>query len=70
MTHLNNKHDRVICPRCGTVYECKIGSINLCQCTSAQLTQEQREYISSLYQECLCTGCLMVLQAEYDLPEQ
>lgn len=59
------KHDRVACPRCGTVYECKVGSINLCQCMSVQLTVEQRQYIGLLYSGCLCADCLKALRTDY-----
>ncbi|MBD2754608.1 cysteine-rich CWC family protein [Spirosoma validum] len=59
------KHDQVVCPRCETVYECKVGSINLCQCTSVELTEEQRQYIRSLFDGCLCARCLSALRTEY-----
>lgn len=61
-----HKHDQVACPRCGTIYECKMGSINLCQCMAVQLTEEQRQYVGSLFSDCLCASCLMALQADYN----
>lgn len=66
MMHSRSKHDQVACPRCGTIYECKMGSINLCQCTAVQLTEEQRQYISSSFSDCLCATCLLALQTEYN----
>lgn len=66
MKHACSKHDQVACPRCGTIYECKMGSINLCQCTTVHLTEEQRQYIGSLFSDCLCANCLVVLQTDYN----
>lgn len=65
MTGSACKHDEVTCPRCGIIYECKVGSINLCQCTAIELTEEQRHYINSLFSSCLCASCLLALRTEY-----
>lgn len=66
MIHGQSKHDQVVCPRCGIVYECKMGSINLCQCTAVQLTEEQRYYVGSRFGDCLCVNCLAALQTEHN----
>ncbi|MGB4843431.1 MAG: cysteine-rich CWC family protein [Ferruginibacter sp.] len=60
-----NKHEQKYCPRCSTVFECKPGSINQCQCSGIQLTVEERVYIESKYEDCLCINCLKALQQEY-----
>ncbi len=43
-----------------------MGSINLCQCTAVHLTEEQRQYIGSLFSDCLCANCLVALQTDYN----
>lgn len=65
MTRSPCEHDRLACPRCGIRYECNVGSISLCSCTAIQLTEDQRQYIGSLFSGCLCTSCLLVLREEY-----
>ncbi|OJJ19914.1 hypothetical protein BKI52_15665 [marine bacterium AO1-C] len=56
------KHEDKHCPRCQTLFECKVGSINLCQCTTVTLTPEERAYIAKLYDDCLCANCMRALQ--------
>ena len=67
MTNVACKHDQVACGRCGAVYECKVGSISLCQCTAVQLTENQRQYIGSLFSSCLCATCLLALRTAYNV---
>ncbi len=59
------KHEAKICGRCQTEFECKVGSIDLCQCTAIQLSVEENDYIKTKYGDCLCISCLHFLQAEY-----
>lgn len=61
MPHHEEKH----CPRCQALFECKLGSINLCQCTKISLNDAERDYISSQFEDCLCAKCLLELQKEY-----
>jgi hypothetical protein len=60
------KHEHIACPRCQRPFECRVGSINLCQCKTLTLTDDQQDYVSSLYQGCLCADCLLALRTEYD----
>lgn len=30
------------CPRCNALFECKVGSISLCQCTRVKVSKEER----------------------------
>lgn len=60
------KHETVGCPRCGTAFECKVGSINLCQCVAVQLNEEQRNYVRSQFANCLCANCLREVRTEYN----
>ncbi|MFC5409748.1 cysteine-rich CWC family protein [Larkinella bovis] len=64
-----SKHETVGCPRCGVVFECKVGSINLCQCVAVPLTDEQRNYVRSQFSTCLCTRCLQEIRTEYNRKE-
>jgi len=59
------KHEEKICPRCGVKFECKVGSILLCQCTTVKLSEVEKDYISKKYSDCLCADCMKELKAEY-----
>ena len=48
-----------------TSFECKTGSIELCQCTRVTLTEAHQEYIHALYNDCLCETCLVALREKY-----
>lgn len=61
------QHEDKYCPRCQTLFECKVGSINLCQCTTVQLTQEERAYLAKAYDDCLCANCMRALKQEFNL---
>ncbi|HEC18075.1 MAG TPA: hypothetical protein ENI97_01885 [Gammaproteobacteria bacterium] len=60
------KHERKHCPRCQREFECKAGSILLCQCQTVVLTAEHMEYINALYDDCLCAECLLSLRGEFN----
>ncbi|WP_223860864.1 cysteine-rich CWC family protein [Spirosoma validum] len=60
------KHEHTACPRCQRSFECRVGSINLCQCQRVQLSDAQQHYVSSQYQGCLCADCLLALRTEYN----
>ncbi|RPD41205.1 cysteine-rich CWC family protein [Chitinophaga barathri] len=59
------EHERKYCPRCNAGFECKVGSILICQCTAVNLSQEDRDYISARYADCLCSNCLKEMKAEH-----
>ncbi|MEN8259418.1 MAG: cysteine-rich CWC family protein [Pseudomonadota bacterium] len=59
-------HETVTCPRCGAPFECKLGSIDLCHCAAAQLTEEQQLDIEAQYEGCLCLECLCEISAKAD----
>ena len=61
------KHEDKRCPRCNAVFECKAGSIMLCQCSTIQLSVEERAYVESKFEDCLCVNCLHALQKVYVL---
>ncbi|MCX2764652.1 cysteine-rich CWC family protein [Aquimarina muelleri] len=59
------KHEEKYCPRCKSQFECKVGSILLCQCTIINLSNEERNYINEKYDDCLCANCMKALKSEY-----
>ena len=61
------KHEDKNCPRCNALFECKAGSIMLCQCSTIQLSAAERVYVESKFEDCLCINCLRYLQKEYEL---
>lgn len=61
------QHETKRCARCRRSFECKVGNIAECQCSTVTLTHEERVYIESTYQDCLCVACLQALQFEYKL---
>ncbi len=58
-------HEQVFCPRCDADFQCKVGSISLCQCTTVKLSVEEILFIREQYEECLCAGCMLELKKEY-----
>lgn len=60
------KHEVKTCPRCEMQFECKSGSILLCQCQSLSLTSQQQEYIEARFEDCLCLDCLKDLRSDYN----
>ena len=62
------KHEPMICPRCGAGFVCKAGNITECQCYGVQTTVEEDSYIASHYpNQCLCRQCLIELKSRYRL---
>ena len=59
------KHEEKICPKCNEKFECKIGSILLCQCTTVKLNEVEKDYIKEQHNDCLCANCMKELKAEY-----
>lgn len=58
-------HEEKQCPRCGCIFECKVGSIFLCQCTQVKVSEEERSYFNEKYSDCLCANCMRALKTEY-----
>jgi Cysteine-rich CWC len=59
------KHEEKHCPRCNLVFECKPGNIMQCRCSAIQLSAEERAYMESKFEDCLCVYCLGAMQKEY-----
>lgn len=65
MNKIPIKHELVSCERCENLFECKSNSSIYCQCNQIELSLNESEYISSLFDNCLCLSCLAVLKEEY-----
>ncbi|HWD88505.1 MAG TPA: cysteine-rich CWC family protein [Mucilaginibacter sp.] len=63
----NCKHEIIRCERCTSSFECKANAVTKCQCTTVQLTLNETQYISEMYDGCLCAGCLIQLKEEYKM---
>lgn len=58
-------HEQKHCARCNGVFECKVGDIAHCHCNEIILTLEERSFIESKYQDCLCHQCMKDLKNKY-----
>lgn len=63
-----NKHELKPCPRCGKIFECKVGDVAHCQCFGIKLNEKAVNFIEKKYGDCLCSNCLMFLSNENNLP--
>ncbi len=64
------KHEIIACPRCGKLFECKIGSYFICHCSDIHLTREQAAYLAMKWEGCLCHNCLLTIKENWDdIPE-
>lgn len=59
------KHEEKLCPRCKTGFECKVGSILLCQCMNVPLDEAERDYMRERFEDCVCAECLKAVKEEY-----
>ena len=59
------KHEEKYCPRCNQKFECKVGSIIQCQCSTIVLNEKERDYMRQFYDDCLCANCMKELKTEY-----
>ncbi len=50
-----------ICPACGKTFHCHAAVIASCKCRELELKEELRLAVSSRYDDCLCTECLLRL---------
>jgi len=63
----NGKGRTKACPRCGEDFECKMGSIEQCQCKLIRLDKLQSDYIDDIYHDCLCAACLRQMRSQYNI---
>ena len=60
-------HETKACPRCSAPFQCKVGAISHCDCSSVTLTLEEQAFIEGKYNDCLCLNCLKDLKNKYIL---
>ncbi|MDP4206305.1 MAG: cysteine-rich CWC family protein [Bacteroidota bacterium] len=53
------------CPHCGKEFECRHDDIVNCQCATVVLTPEERQYLASIYNDCVCVECIKKLKEEF-----
>jgi hypothetical protein len=58
-------HEEKNCPRCQNFFECNVGSILICQCTTVTLNEAERDDIMDKYDDCLCANCMLEMRADY-----
>ncbi len=59
------QHETKYCARCNFRFECKVGSILLCQCAEVDLTDQERDYLKAQYNDCLCAKCMREMKSEF-----
>lgn len=64
MNELMNTGTEKTCPRCGTSFLCTHDA--LCQCVGITLNEKARAYLRTHYTNCLCSKCLLEVQAEFN----
>ena len=47
------------CPRCSVPFFCNKADITLCQCSSVELSEQTRAFLSKTSFSCLCKDCLI-----------
>ncbi|MEX2231078.1 MAG: cysteine-rich CWC family protein [Cyclobacteriaceae bacterium] len=59
------KHEQKYCPRCESVFECKVGAVNNCQCSSIKLSDAEYAFVREKFADCLCAECLKGMRTEF-----
>ncbi|MCW3091062.1 MAG: hypothetical protein JWP81_2131 [Ferruginibacter sp.] len=60
-------HENKNCPRCRISFECKVGNITQCQCYGINLSDEEQQFISKQFTDCLCADCIKALRSTYSI---
>lgn len=61
------KHEPKICPRCCRVFECKVGSVEQCQCVAIKIDDRVQDFVQKKFADCLCVTCLLEISNEYNM---
>jgi len=56
------KHEIMVCKRCNSRFECKVGDVNNCQCSTISLNDVTRKYLDNTFYGCLCAKCLVEVE--------
>ena len=60
------KHEDKVCGRCGVIFECKVGNITQCQCYGIALNNEEHQYMSKQFTDCICINCIKALRIQFN----
>jgi hypothetical protein len=60
------KHEIKDCPKCGGSFECKVGSVLQCECSTITVDAALQNYLKKKYDDCLCIRCLLQEQMEWN----
>jgi hypothetical protein len=75
MSSTTTKHEQKTCPKCQSVFECRVGDPVRCQCSEVQLSDSTRDFLAKTHFDCLCKNCLASIEqkiqslADEDFPE-
>jgi hypothetical protein len=61
------KHEIMVCKRCGSRFECKVGDVSNCQCSNVSLNDATRKYLDNTFYGCLCVNCLAEVESKVSL---
>jgi Cysteine-rich CWC len=61
------KHEEKYCTSCNQLFECKVGSISLCQCNQIELNVGAKQYIQQRFDDCICINCLKKINEKYQI---
>jgi len=63
--HSEYKHEPKVCARCQTVFECKLGNVEHCQCRVVSMSEHVQKHIQDQYEDCLCAECLRLIERNF-----
>ena len=55
------KHEIKICERCQSSFECKVGDVANCQCSTVVVVEATHEFLAKTAYDCLCQNCLIAI---------
>jgi Cysteine-rich CWC len=58
------KHEEKYCKSCNQLFECKVGSITLCQCNTIELNEGAKLFVQQRFEDCICIDCLKKINEE------
>ncbi|MFT3903595.1 MAG: cysteine-rich CWC family protein [Niabella sp.] len=70
------KHEQKYCPRCNASFECKVGDVANCQCSTVKVCEDTWRFLRKTNYDCLCRNCLKEIDQmvrfnkEHPLPKQ
>jgi Cysteine-rich CWC len=65
-----HKHENKTCPRCHSLFECKVGDITNCQCYAVKINDAERDFLARTFNDCLCAACIQAVRTAYHQAQQ